>query len=287
MKEIKGTLFSIVVFIVLCSPLILIANDKRDEAGILSSLQSIEITIDTNMVYVKGGSFQMGYDHKVTLTYDFYIGKYEVTFDEWNVYHTDMPSSYDPSDEGWGRGRRPVINLNWYDAITFCNWLSDQQGLPHAYDDSGNLLDASGNITIDITKVKGYRLPTEAEWEYTARNKGKRAGDQYSGSGNADLVAWYKDNSGIQTHPVGEKLANELGIYDMSGNVWEWCHDGYESYIADDRTNPIGSLYSSYRVIRGGSFNYEKILLLPSYRFYHYPSIRHDYIGFRLARTTN
>ena len=214
--------------------------------------------IDPDMVLIEGGRFLVQSEKLIDLTYSFYIGKYEVTFDEWNIYNSTLDKQLEVLDEGWGIKNRPAINVNWYEVINYCNWLSKQKGFPLAYDKKGNLLDEKGNITYDITKVKGFRLPTEAEWEYVARNRGKRSGQEFSGSSIANMVAWYKDNSDLKTHPVGEKKENELNMFDMSGNVWEWCHDIFDTIIKDNLINPLGSKSGQFRVIRGGSFNLEK-----------------------------
>ncbi len=187
------------------------------------------------MVLVEKGTFMMGDEfgdlwhgcgpvHQVTLTYDFYMGKYEVTFKEYDAF-CEATGRSKPSDRDWGRGNRPVINVSWWDAIAYCNWLSEKEGLPVAYRlwgeaSEGQMLDANGNVTTDITKVLGYRLPTEAEWEYAARGGKHHSPYKYSGSDNVDEVAWYEGNSGDKTHEIGLKLPNALGIYDMSGNVW-------------------------------------------------------------------
>jgi len=160
-----------------------------------------------DMVSVAGGTFTQG--RQVTLS-DYAIGKYEVTFAQYDAFCVDTSRTL-PSDSGWGRGTRPVINVSWYDAVTFCNWLSAEEGLPAAYSGSGT------TWTLDRTKT-GYRMPTEAEWEYAARGGASTHGYTYSGSNDLNAVAWYSSNSGSQTHAVGGKAANELGLYDMSGN---------------------------------------------------------------------
>ncbi|MFO7882581.1 MAG: SUMF1/EgtB/PvdO family nonheme iron enzyme [Kosmotogaceae bacterium] len=230
-------------------------------------MPSIETVLGSDLVLVEGGTFQMGdtWDegetdekpvHEVTLTYDFYIGKYEVTFEEYDEYCEDTGKSK-PDDEGWKRGQHPVINVSWWDAIDYCNWLSEQEGLPKAYDEDGNLLDKDGNETINITEVKGYRLPTEAEWEFAAGGGNESKGYKYAGSNDLNEVAWYDDNSGGHSHEVGTKKPNELGIYDMSGNLWEWCQDGYDDdyYAISPDTNPYNHKTVWLRVLRGGSWS--------------------------------
>jgi len=237
-----------------------------------------------NFVLVEKGSFTMGDTLKVTLTYNFYIGKYEVTFREYDAF-CEATGKSKPSDNSWGRGQRPVINVTWWDAIDYCNWLSEKEKIPKAYDDKGNLLDKDGRVTTDITKVLGYRLPTEAEWEYAARGGNKSRGYQYAGSSTVGDVAWYDSNSGNKTQEIGKKAPNELGIYDMSGNVWEWCSDWYGDYSSSAQTNPYNSTAGSYRVVRGGSWVNYATLTRVAYRDIYSPTGTYAYLGFRICRT--
>ena len=225
--------------------------------------------------------------HQVTLTYDFYMGKYEVTFDEYDAFCGATGRS---KTSDWGWGNRPVINVSWWDAIAYCNWLSQKEGLPVAYrlcgePSEGQMLDANGNVTTDITKVLGYRLPTEAEWEYVARGGKHHSPYKYSGSNNVDEVAWYGGNSGIKTHEVGSKFPNALGIYDMSGNVWEWCSDGYGNYSSSAQTNPYNSTAGSYRMVRGGSWLSLATFVRVALRNFYSPTGTYRDLGFRITRT--
>jgi len=189
-----------------------------------------------------------------------------------------------PGDSNWGRGRRPVINVSWWDALAYCNWLSEKEKLPKAYDDEGNLLDKDGRITTDPSKVLGYRLPTEAEWEYAARGGKKSKGYKYSGSDNADDVAWYASNSKSMTQEVGTKLPNELGLYDMSGNVWEWCSDWYGSYYGFEQTNPYSKNGSGY-VLRGGSWFSNVSSARSVDRIYFSPGYSRSLLNLRVCRS--
>ncbi len=271
----------------------------KDSKGAITEGPVWSFTISAvpeGMVFVEKGSFKMGdtwgdgYSnekptHSVTFTYDFWFGKYEVTFDEYDAF-CNATGKIKPGDSGWGRGSRPVMNVSWWDAIAYCNWLSEKENLPKAYDSNGNLLDKDGKVTTDPSKVVGYRLPTEAEWEYAARGGNKSKGYKYSGSDNIDEVAWYKDNSGSKTQEVGKKAPNELGIYDMSGNLWEWCSDWFGGYSSSAQTNPYNSTAGSSQVLRGGSSYYSAAYVRVTNRSsYFAPILTVDGLGFRIART--
>jgi formylglycine-generating enzyme required for sulfatase activity len=189
---------------------------------------------------------------------DFYIGKYEVTQAQWSAIRGNNPSYSSNCGDNC-----PVEQVSWNDIQEFIRELSQQTG-------------------------KTYRLPTEAEWEYAAQSGGKS--EKYAGtSSEAELgdYAWYDKNSGSKTHPVGQKKPNGLGIYDMTGNVWEWCSDWYdESYYKNSpKDNPQGPSNGSARVLRGGSWYGYAWTTQASYRNSVLPYGRYGYLGFRLART--
>ena len=194
---------------------------------LLVTLYSVGCSGMPGMVPVEGGTFSMGSNdgenneqpvHNVTVG-SFYMSKNEVTFEQYDEF-CEATGRGKPDDEDWGIGTRPVINVTWYDAVEYCNWLSEKEGLTPVYRGSGD------NISCNFD-ANGYRLPTEAEWEYAAKGGINKDSYTYSGSNTADDVGWYLDNSGRETHPVGGKSPNSLGLYDMSGNVYEWCWEWY------------------------------------------------------------
>ena len=232
-----------------------IKNNKRE--AILQNLIN-------NMVRVEGGTFTMGATpeqgsdadddekpaHQVALS-SFSIGKYEVTQEEWEAVMGSNPSYFKGA-------KKPVERVSWDDCQTFIRKLKELTG-------------------------RNFRLPTEAEWEFAARGGTKSRGYKYAGDDDLDNVAWYYDISGNSVHDVGTKSPNELGLYDMSGNVLEWCQDWIGSYGSSAQTNSKGPSSGSYHVNRGGSWDSGTRSCRVSYRSRYGPSDQYGLLGFRLA----
>ena len=249
-------------------------------------------TVPEGFVRVEGGTFQMGSSngesdekpvHTVTVT-GFYMGRHEVTQKEWTeLMGTTVRQQRDQANRNWslyGEGDNyPMYYISWYEAVEYCNKRSIREGLTPAYRGSGT------GIVCDFT-ASGYRLPTEAEWEYAAKGGNKDfLTYEYAGGNNAGAAGWYDGNSGGMTHPVETKQPNSLGLYDMSGNVWEWCWDWYSSsYSSGSQTDPAGPASGANRVARGGSWSYSAANLRSSDRSYSTPGFRSSYLGFRLVR---
>lgn len=235
----------------------------QSQSGNVITIKVGNVSFD--MIRVEAGSFTMGctseqggdcYNdespyHRVTISQDYYIGKFEVTQELWEAVMGTNPSNWKAFD-------RPVENVSWNDAQEFCAELNRMTG-------------------------RRFRLPTEAEWEYAARGGKKSTNAKYSGSSSVANVAWYNDNSGSQTHPVGKLRPNELGIYDMSGNVWEWCQDWYGNYSSASQTDPLGASSDSSRVLRGGSWVNIAGSCRVSLRYFDGPANRFSNYGFRLV----
>lgn len=231
------------------------------------SVEGVSLT----MVGVKAGTFEMGSVkgdaderpvHSVTITKDYYIGETEVTQAFWEAV-----TGYSPTKDGapwitsYGKGDEyPAYNVSYEDVLSFIDLLNEKTG-------------------------QTFRMPTEAEWEYAAKGGHKSLGYTYSGGNTVADVAWYEGNSSGKSHPVKTKNANELGIYDMSGNVWEWCADMYsESYYSESPSNdPKGPETGSSRVLRGGSFGHAVTYSRTSERTKFSPNETNNYFGFRLA----
>jgi len=250
---------------------------------------------DSSFVRVRKGKFMMGDlsqsgsenespAHLVNISYDFLISKYETTFSEFDEFCEETGRERSP-DNGWGRRERPVIFVSWWDAVEYCNWLSEKHGLPPAYNSLGDLIDVKGEIVSSPSEAVGYRLPTEAEWEYAARGGDSAGESTYSGNDQPGVVAWYNLNSDWKTSEVGTKEPNEMGIYDMSGNVWEWCFDWYENYTDSEQTDPCVLSKGNYRIIRGGSWHdFERYLRVSARSAYTPTGAAYD-VGFRVCRT--
>lgn len=241
-----------------------------------------------NFVYVEGGTFHNGTSN-VTLS-SFYIDKYEVTQSGYQAVMGTNPSSFT------GNPNRPVERVSWFNAIEYCNRRSIQEGLMPAYSygsfgtnpnnwptgwntTSGNHTNVSCNWS-----TNGYRLPTEMEWMFAAKGGNQSQGYTYSGSNTIDNVAWYYDNSSDRTKDVGLKDPNELGTFDMSGNVWEWVWDISDTYPSGNQSNPTGPVSGSSRVMRGGSwydYAHRCTVSSRSLNFATSPSIA---VGFRFIR---
>ena len=209
-------------------------EDKQIE---LESMYKIALIVD------------MGNNLNAIPNKNYAISRYQVTFDEFDEY-CEATGADKPSDRGWGRGNRPVINVSWYDTQKYIKWLNES------------------------SDTQSYRLPSEKEWEYACRSGSDTKwcfGDDES---KLEDYAWYEENSDSKTHPVGELKPNDFGLYDMHGNVWEWCEDWYDS--DKDR-----------KVDRGGSWYYDAGFTASSYRYKFRPDDSDDDIGFRIARTLN
>jgi len=218
------------------------------------------------LIKVQGGTFTMGGTaedekptHTVTVS-SFSMGKYEVTVAEYKAFcianGRSMPDAF-----SWGwNDKHPMVYVSFNAANAYCNWLSETTG-------------------------KNYRLPTEAEWEYAARGGNKSRGYTYAGSDDLDEAGWFRDNAGQQTQARGRKKANELGLYDMSGNAWEWCEDWYSDtyYSSSPSTNPKGPSSGSDRVLRGGSWDDTADNCGVGYRHRFSPYFRNSDIGFRVV----
>ncbi len=224
------------------------------------------------MAEIPAGSFYMGSDglgedfdeapiHQAVISRPFRMGITEITnaqYESFRPEHRALRGKNGVSLED----DEAVVNVSYSDAVAFCEWLSRKEG-------------------------KNYRLPTEAEWEFAAKGGASSKSFKYSGSNNLDDFAWHKGNSKGTPHTVGTKLPNELGIYDMSGNVWEWCWDWYNKdfYKLEKGDNPKGPEMGERRSVRGGSWDSHPNYVRPANRISTEPNKTHEFYGFRVART--
>jgi formylglycine-generating enzyme required for sulfatase activity len=297
-----------------------------------TSIGSVAITIPNSNVQltmnrIPAGTYMMGSpagepgrwraegpQHSVTLTRGFYMGKYAVTQEQYEAVMGVNPSFFngrafrEPA-AGEVQAKRPVETVRWFDAIVFCNRLSILEGRTPVYSINGNTNPANWgevpdsrthenfaawNAVVMNINANGYRLPTEAEWEYacragttTAFNCGTATPDSIDGYATiVDALGWFAGNSGNKTHQVGLKLPNAFGLYDMHGNVWEWCWDWFSAsaYTSAARTNPTGPEAGSFRVLRGGSWSSAAEFLRSALRNFYNPSNRFYSLGFRVVR---
>ena len=256
------------------------------------------------MIYIQGGTFTMGCTseqepdcqdnespaHEVTVN-SFYMGKYEVTQGEWESLMGENPSGF--GDCG---SNCPVERVSWYDVVVYCNRLSEQAGLtPCYYSDDGyiNVYGKSGQTwslpnageVYWLATSNGYRLPTEAEWEYAARGGMQSKGYKYAGSNDIGLVAWFNGNFIAGSNPIGGKLTNELGLLDMSGNINELCWDWYDRnyYSESNFCQPQGPNSGAFRCVRGGDWGTDRQFCRVSFRFNLNPDESFTSVGFRLV----
>ncbi|WP_300566128.1 SUMF1/EgtB/PvdO family nonheme iron enzyme [Flavobacterium sp.] len=246
------------------------------------------------MLKIEGGTFWMGSSddnkiaendeqkkHEVKVN-SFELNKLEVTVWEWKDYCTKTKKKL-PAKPMWGwNDNNPITNVTWIEAVNYCNWLSKQDGLKPAYTIAGP------SFNCDFT-ANGYRLPTEAEWEFAAKGGTKSKNHIFAGSDDSNEVAWFIKNSTRKPHTVGTKMPNELGLYDMNGNVWEWCWDWYNKdyYKTEDGNNPQGPLRGEKKSVRGGSWDSQLNYLRTANRISTSPEKTNEFYGFRLARTVN
>ena len=254
--------------------------------------------INFNFVLIPAGSFTMGSpdneleQHQVTITRSFYMQTHEVTQGEWKTLMGNNPSYYSSLGDGVDCGANcPVEQVNWYEALAYANALSASKNLQECYtlsdceNSPGNDMECT-DVSWD-SNCLGYRLPTEAEWEYAIRARTATAyynGDDDNSLGN---IAWYGDNSNDTTHSIAQLEANSWGLYDMSGNVWEWCWDWYDSYGSSSAIDPIGPSAGSSRVLRGGSWYNSASGARSAYRNYYDPGYRYYRLGFRLVSSAH
>jgi len=277
------------LFILMILSLLLTACDEREKNDDLME----------GFVLLQGGSFTMGSIdnesdeqpvHQVTLS-PYAISRYEVSQIEWYNVMNNNPSQF------VGNTIMPVEQVSWYQAIVYCNKRSLKRGLELCYKKGGQSdpndwgaipetdYDSEWDaITCDWT-ANGYRLPTEAEWEFAARGANLSTGKIYSGSNILNEVGWYNLNSSNATQAKGSKTPNELMLYDMSGNVWEWCWDMYGLYSSDSQIDPHGNTANLDRVIRGGGWNSEQYNCRNAKRNFVSPGYSGSTVGFRLVRT--
>ncbi len=237
--------------------------------------KEITNSIGMKLVLIPKGTFMMGSpeseegrrkdetQHEVTISKDYYLGVYEITQSEYQQVMNKNPSDFQGAEIKGDSSRHPVDQVSWHDAVEFCKRLSE---LPEEK--------KAGRV---------YRLPTEAEWEHACRAGRKRAYSFGESSQSLGYYAWFFKNSDHRTHPVGQKKPNAWGLYDMHGNVWEWCSDWYGQYPKGAVSDPAGPKEGSYRVYRGGSWNLVAAYCRSAFRYWFSPDYRNVFLGLRVA----
>lgn len=269
-------------------------EENSDDEDIMEYLEIEEVTSkeqNPDMIFVESGKYTSSFFNEERRVCDLYVSKYQTTQIRWREMMGTDPSNFKGD-------RRPVEQISWIQALEYCNKLSEHYGLQPVYKIENDKLVAiiynDGKEVYpdlaDFSKTEGYRLPTELEWEWFARG-GRIAQEKgtfnttYSGSNNISEVAWYDSNSKKETHAVGTKKPNQLGLYDCSGNVWEWCYDtGTSGYLLEEKPFVFDESNSNMR-IKGGSWSYDSRFCKATSRYYR--SCESVSIGFRIVRTAN
>ncbi len=249
------------------------------------------------MLEIAGGQLEIGEDKgkRLAKVPTFHLANVQTTWWQYGLFlfATSKEKELKDKTPNWGiKGDHPVVKVSWYDAIEYCNWLSSVQGLENAYSIDKTKKDPANENKNDKVKwlvtmnpkANGYRLPTELEWEFAARGGTATKKTKYAGSDDLEKVAWYDKNANGTTHAGGELKPNELGLYDMSGNVWEWCFDWKDDYPQNLPIDFSGAESGSGRVLRGGAWYDGDYICRVAFRYRYAPNLRNYSVGFRLAQ---